>query len=545
MHGSLARPPALGHGGEHNAQGARSSRRARSAPLRRKLGHALALAALVSRCAPRGARADGITSLALEPAPAGDPGLTVERATVNGEGLLSVRFLADIARRPLSVANRRGDLDNVVNSQIWLHTLVTYALASRLSLNLDLPAVLGQTEGDHPTSGRAAPGPDATSAIGDLRLGLRFSPLAAAQRTTRAYAVAVSAAVWLPTGRDAYASDSAFRAAASVLADGDVGRFYWSGKVGVAGRPAVRLGFSAPLRAGTAFTAGAAAGVYLDAAHALTLGPELALATTIVDATAFGAEGTVAHLLLGIQYLARRAPLEVGLGVGPDFARGPGSADYRVLIQVGMVPERALLRPIDSDGDAVTDDADACVRTPGVRSDDPERNGCPVVLDADSDHIADSDDACPNAFGDPSPERMLNGCPALAEPPGSRAELRREEIVIDQQIAFVSGSAVLLPESDPVLADVARVLALHPEIELLEVQGHTDERGGVDYNRKLSFERAKSVLDGLIHRGIAPERLAARGYGRERPLADNSTEAGMQKNRRVEFHVLRTSALPP
>jgi outer membrane protein OmpA-like peptidoglycan-associated protein len=81
------------------------------------------------------------------------------------------------------------------------------------------------------------------------------------------------------------------------------------------------------------------------------------------------------------------------------------------------------------------------------------------------------------------------------------------------------------------------VLREHPEIELVEVQGHTDETGPPDLNRRLGQQRAESVVAWLAGRGIARERLSPKGYGSDRPLADNTTEEGRTKNRRVEFRV--------
>ena len=70
------------------------------------------------------------------------------------------------------------------------------------------------------------------------------------------------------------------------------------------------------------------------------------------------------------------------------------------------------------------------------------------------------------------------------------------------------------------------------------MQGHTDSTGGADFNRKLSQERAESVRNALIKRGVAARRLSAKGYGEENPLAPNFTNAGRAKNRRVEFTIL-------
>jgi outer membrane protein OmpA-like peptidoglycan-associated protein len=533
-----------------------------------RLGLVVSIAILVAASV---ASADPIISLPMEPAPAGDRGLAVEHAAIRDPHLLSVRFAIDISHHPLVVDNRAFEPDVVVDSQLWLHALATYAISTRLAVHLDLPILLNQGDGDHPPRGRAAPGPDGPAGFGDLRLGARLSLLNPALQFRRHFDVAIGASAWLPTGNDAYTSDGRLRGAAGLLADGEAYGFYWAANAGVKERPPVKLGFASPLYGGTALSLGAAAGIFLDHAHALSLGPELAVDSSFAGEGPASPNGMVAHLLFGAHYLPTDGPLEVGAGAGPDFGKGPGKADYQVMIFVGMVPERALLPPSDRDHDGIIDVDDACVSVPGVPSDDPQKNGCPKVIDTDSDGIPDTEDSCPTAFGPRSPYPRLNGCPppqdtdndgwmddedacpwepGPAPPVGNgcpdepKAALAAEQIVISQQVVFETGSAVLLSESDKILGDVAKILTDHPEVELLEVQGHTDERGTVEFNRKLSQDRAASVVTWLVQHGIDRNRLTAKGYGRDRPIADNSTEEGMQKNRRVEFHVLRNKTAP-
>lgn len=73
----------------------------------------------------------------------------------------------------------------------------------------------------------------------------------------------------------------------------------------------------------------------------------------------------------------------------------------------------------------------------------------------------------------------------------------------------------------------------------IEVAGHTDSIGTDEYNIKLSQRRAEAVRNYLISKGIAADRLIAKGYGESQPVADNATEAGRFKNRRVELIPLR------
>jgi OmpA-OmpF porin, OOP family len=81
-------------------------------------------------------------------------------------------------------------------------------------------------------------------------------------------------------------------------------------------------------------------------------------------------------------------------------------------------------------------------------------------------------------------------------------------------------------------------------VESVEVQGHTDETGTPEFNRRLSEERARSVVAWLVTHGIAPERLIAKGYGKDQPIADNATEAGRAQNRRVVFRIVRMKSAP-
>jgi len=107
--------------------------------------------------------------------------------------------------------------------------------------------------------------------------------------------------------------------------------------------------------------------------------------------------------------------------------------------------------------------------------------------------------------------------------------------VILDSIDFEFDSAKLKTRSLHVLDAVAQALVDNPDIERVEVGGHTDERGSAAYNLDLSNRRAAAVVAYLVDHGIAANRLGARGYGLTRPLDRSHTEAAWAKNRRVEF----------
>jgi outer membrane protein OmpA-like peptidoglycan-associated protein len=110
--------------------------------------------------------------------------------------------------------------------------------------------------------------------------------------------------------------------------------------------------------------------------------------------------------------------------------------------------------------------------------------------------------------------------------------------IVLKNIFFDYDKATLRESSFTELNKVVDVLKENPKL-VIEISGHTDNRGSLEYNIKLSRERAKSVVDYLIDHGIEKSRLKYEGYAFKQPIADNDTEKGRQLNRRVEFTVLK------
>jgi OOP family OmpA-OmpF porin len=103
-------------------------------------------------------------------------------------------------------------------------------------------------------------------------------------------------------------------------------------------------------------------------------------------------------------------------------------------------------------------------------------------------------------------------------------------------IEFASGSAVITPRGRQILDQVVPYLK-KAEGKAIQISGHTDSDGAADMNLKLSNERAAAVKQYLVAKGLAADNLSAVGYGPSRPVADNSTPAGKQQNRRIEFAI--------
>ena len=181
----------------------------------------------------------------------------------------------------------------------------------------------------------------------------------------------------------------------------------------------------------------------------------------------------------------------------------------------------------DQDGDTVPDPTDECPMRPG----NPLAQGCP---DYDRDRVPDFRDLCPTEAISPKIDPIRsNGCPTRAYYSGGRIE------ILDR-VNFEFGSATLSPDSYTVLRDVARAIDANPDIQSVEIGGHTDNVGSAGANLRLSRARARAVRAYLIQQGISAKRLTTRGYGESMPIDSNETEGGRYQNRRVEFVVAET-----
>jgi outer membrane protein OmpA-like peptidoglycan-associated protein len=129
-------------------------------------------------------------------------------------------------------------------------------------------------------------------------------------------------------------------------------------------------------------------------------------------------------------------------------------------------------------------------------------------------------------------------------PKKANVEATAKEIKFTQPIQFETDSAKILPGAQPILEEIADLLRKRTDIRLVEVQGHTDDVGPAIDNRKLSQARAEAVRDALIRLGVESARLAANGYGPDKPLVPNTSNANRAKNRRVQLVVLEKAQTP-
>jgi OmpA-OmpF porin, OOP family len=499
---------------------------------------------------------------------AGDASVLAPSPGARGAGLVRALVAIDYVRAPLTLIAEDQQAHAVVEEQVWLHAGASLSLRHRFLFALDVPLLLheqGQVEA-FASGVVTAPG---SPALGDPELTLRARVLGPAN----GFSLGIGAHAFLPLASASYAGAPGPIVGPFVAAGHHDRGSFSAFSLGFDWREAQTLPGVLPTRIGSSLRLALAGGVVLDAARTTRLGPELALATTVSNgARLLDARSSMAQLLLHLQHRLLGGPLEASLAFGPSVGHAPGAADFRALLGLVFSPEEPIPPPdadddrvaddsdmcpslpgeasedpmmhgcppipSDADGDGIPDTLDACPRTPGDSSVLKNRHGCPKPLDRDHDGIGDADDACPDDRGVEDPDAKLRGCPA----PPPKATLEEAQIVISEQVRFETGTALIRDDSSAVLQQVVEVMQRHREIESCEIGGHTDDTGTVELNRELSEARARAVMAWLVARGVDGRRLTARGYGSSRPIADNGSDEGRTRNRRVEFLITRRTA---
>jgi outer membrane protein OmpA-like peptidoglycan-associated protein len=217
----------------------------------------------------------------------------------------------------------------------------------------------------------------------------------------------------------------------------------------------------------------------------------------------------------------------------------------------------------DNDADGILDTDDKCAMDPEDKDGFQDEDGCPE-LDNDADGLADTSDQCPmeaedaDGFQDedgcPDPDNDGDGVLDAADKCPTEMETKNgfqdtdgcaDEIPKQVQrftgtikgITFETGKDVIRKSSNNTLNQAVKLLSDYPELRI-EISGHTDNVGSDDDNRALSQSRAEAVRQYMIAKGVDASRLEAKGYGPDRPIADNAKKAGRAQNRRVEFKLL-------
>lgn len=182
---------------------------------------------------------------------------------------------------------------------------------------------------------------------------------------------------------------------------------------------------------------------------------------------------------------------------------------------------------VDNDGDGIKDELDECPNEAEDIDEFQDEDGCPDT-DNDGDGVLDVEDKCPDIPGSPS----NNGCPG-EETNESEYIGAPKEIVIEGEATFYSGKADILPDARNELDRIVKLLLLYPDVNW-RIEGHTDTQE-VDnlMIRSLSLRRAETILNYFVSKGLPSYQLRVYDMGDRFPIANNNTEYGRMKNRRV------------
>jgi OOP family OmpA-OmpF porin len=463
-----------------------------------------------------------------------------------------------------------------VKAHVMGYADVGVELFDRVGLQFLLPFVPYQS--GSPTNSDSVAGADEAvdlqaAAMGDLRIELRGIVF---RTDNRLFKLGANANVFAPTGGEfSFAGDRTTGGGAGIAAELDFKDFFFTLNTGAHFRPLATVN---DFTVTNEWTWGLGAFIPLRDDR-IRLGVEIFGSTGIGEGTTFKAENTPLEWMAEARfaltddkqlYAGGHGGTRMTPGYAPDFRLGgvigywfeisdvdpPSPANKPKQLADGPVgdadkdgfPDDIDLCPTDPedgkapdptdgcpntdrDGDGIPDSRDKCPDEPEDFDKVDDRDGCPED-DADKDNIPDAKDACPKEPGPENADPKKNGCPQFIR----RVE-GSSEIEILQQVQFETGSARIKQESFGILDEVVALLKANPDIALLSIEGHTDNRGSDQLNDKLSKDRAKSCLDYLVQKGIAKNRLASDGFGPTKPIADNNTPDGRQKNRRTEFKI--------
>ncbi len=188
----------------------------------------------------------------------------------------------------------------------------------------------------------------------------------------------------------------------------------------------------------------------------------------------------------------------------------------------------------DNDKDGIPDKADQCPDDAEDKDKFEDADGCPDP-DNDKDQIPDVKDKCPNDPETYNGFQDEDGCPDKG-----KVIIEGSTIVILDKVQFETNSAKILPQSNEILDAVASTMKGHPEFLVMEIAGHADERSTDEHNLSLTKVRAAAVMAAMQQRGVNTKRLVSQGYGEYCPLDAASNPNAWEKNRRVEFKIVKT-----
>ena len=566
-------------------------------------GCAVALSAWFCWFGPAHAQTEESTAITVqqyEPGPGASDILGVQSSQIQAHLEWQLGAHLNVADDVLEVRDlASGDtLNKIIESQTGFDIVGALGIRDRFEIGLVIPFTPYRTHGA--TTLDSVPTDLSAAALGDIRL----VPKVAIPGLPKSFGLAISLPLSLPTGKGSqFYGEGSIGIEPRLLAEVRL-----KNGTQIAANIGVKLRNEKQflnLNLGNEFTFGVGARVPFKVQNFDLAGIASVVGSQVSGGD--GAEERPLELLLGGEFKPNDK-LIVGLAGGPGLSSGYGTPDFRIVAMAryhhkpAKKPECLYgeedmdgfqdddkCADLDNDGDEIADEDDVCPNEPGVK-DNPGLMGCPKdplveegepvpVLeqpaDPDGDKIVGDDDNCPNepedfdSFEDEDgcPEDDNDNdnikdaddkCPLQAEIFNNKddedgcpdegvlknVQVTDQKIVILQKVYFDTAKATIKKVSFPLLDEVVATLRGNPQITKIRVEGHTDNRGKDAFNMQLSKDRAASVRQYLLDKGIAAERLESEGYGKTRPIATNKTNKGRATNRRVEFTIVERDGQP-
>ncbi|HEX8823896.1 MAG TPA: OmpA family protein [Archangium sp.] len=453
---------------------------------------------------------------------------------------------------------------SVVGNRLQLDIMASVGLLDWVELGVDMPLVLAQ--GSDNLEAIGTEGFVQSFVPGDLRLTAKVA-LPGLRRTAGGSGLGASLTfgLGLPTGiQEAFTSDGEVTYTPGLVVDYRFGSgMLLALNTGFWLRPERQF---AGVQWGNSATFGLGAEVPILRSRGIFAVGMLS-GSTPLDKLPTSTQQIPAELLLGLRWYNTATGLTFTVGGGGGCGCSLTAPTLRLFSSV-IWGDRSKLKdferppepPVDPDFDSVIGKGDRCPSVAGLV----ENGGCPDT-DSDGDTVVDRLDQCPVQAGSaqfggcPDPDEdgdalvdRLDRCPTVAQGPRGQdgcpfAHIKGNKILILDQVHFATDQDIILPESFPILEEVAEVMLDHSEIQRVLVEAHTDARASDAYNYDLSRRRAASVMNFLLDSGIAVERLCSAGFGRSRPVAgnENRNESEMAANRRIEFTIQPPVKGPP
>ncbi len=517
--------------------------------MKKTLALLASLAALLT-AASAGAEEKRFDALVFRPSAAPRDLVMVQKSEVIGNFSPVVGLYADLAFNPLVlVRGDTGQTIKAISAGLTLTPMVGMGFFNWFDVTMAVPLVAWQTGGNLRELG--SEGPVQSQGLGDIRLAAKVAMpfLNRRDEVKSGFGMALGAQLSLPTGSPQnFTGDGKLNGGPQLIFDYRFGfGLLLAANAGVWLRPGGEFG---GIKVGSMGSFGVAAEAYVIQRYGISVVGEVYGYPSLVKFPD-SARQIPAEVLMGIRWQSKYG---VTITTGGSFgaACGFGAPAVRLFQSITWQPNKSReqeeinrLQERDSDDpdhDGLIGDADRCPNAAGP----PENHGCPDK-DTDGDGVIDREDECPDLPAGPNGKR---GCPT--------AYVKGDEIVILDQVHFATDKDIILPESNMILEEVAKVLVDHPEIREVRIEGHTDVRASDAYNMNLSQRRVNSVMKYLtVNAGIDPSRLTAKGYGHSAPVYDDTGCVGpdeslstncklmTSKNRRVVFRIVKRGAPPP